>query len=261
MSESALLVEFSEGRLTLTLNRPAKRNALTRALLEELLAVLRKHGSAADVRLLILQASGSVFCAGMDLAEMQETAKSPEAGALWESDADLYASVVIELLRFPVPTLVVLNGPVLAGGVGLVLACDLVIGTAQSSFSLPEPQRGIVAAVVTPLLNHRLSTGSASWILLSQTPCSGTQAHQWGVIHRLVESDQLESQKDDLSRAILRGGPRAMTDTKRHLLQVSNPLLVEQIQMAAKLSAAARNSSEAREGLAAFLEKRLPRWN
>ena len=125
MSEAPLLIELHRERLTITLNRASKRNALTRALLGELRDALRKARTDANIRLVILQGTGSVFCAGMDLAEMQATAQSNDAEALWRSDAELYADVVSELLRSPAPTVAILNGPVLAGGVGLVLACGM----------------------------------------------------------------------------------------------------------------------------------------
>jgi len=261
MSEAPLLIELDQNRLTITLNRASKRNALTRALLGELRDALRKIRTDANIRLVVLRGTGSVFCAGMDLAEMQATAQSNDAEALWRSDAELYAEVVSELLRSPVPTVAILNGPVLAGGVGLVLACDLIIGTETSSFSLPEPQRGIIAAVVTPLLNYRLTAGPASWLLLSQSPCTSAQAHQWGLIHQLVPADQLASATETLAKNILLGGPQALALTKQHLREIANPALLEQIRTAAELSATARNSPEAQEGLAAFLEKRPPRWH
>lgn len=261
MSDAPLLIEVDQQRLTITLNRPSKRNALTRVMLNDLRDALRKYRTDRNVRLLLLQAAGSVFCAGMDLAEMQATAESPEADSLWKSDAEVYADVVTELLKFPAPTVAILNGPVLAGGVGLVLACDLVIGSETSSLSLPEPQRGIVAAVVTPLLNHRTSAGPASWMLLSQSPCTALQAHQWGLIHQLVSPDQLDSDRETLVQNILLGAPQALAKTKDHLREVANPALLQQVQEAAELSGVARKSPEAREGLAAFLEKRPPRWN
>lgn len=261
MSEAPLLIELDRQRLTITLNRPSKRNALTRALLSDLRDALRKARTDAKIRLVIVQATGSVFCAGMDLAEMQATAQSNDAEALWRSDAELYADVVSELLRSPAPTIAILNGPVLAGGVGLVLACDLVIGAETSSFSLPEPQRGIVAAVVTPLLNYRLTAGPASWLLLSQSPCTSAQAQQWGLIHQLVPADQLTTATETLAKNILLGGPQALARTKQHLREIANPELLEQIRTAADLSATARKSLEAREGLSAFLEKRPPRWH
>lgn len=261
MSDTPLLIDFDQHRLTITLNRPSKRNALTRTMLSDLRDALRKYRTDRQVRLLFLQGAGSVFCAGMDLAEMQSTAESPEAESLWKSDAEVYADVVTELLKFPAPTVALLNGPVLAGGVGLVLACDLVIGSQTSSFSLPEPQRGIVAAVVTPLLNHRVSTGPASWMLLSQSPCTADQAHHWGLIHQLVSPDQLAASGEALAGNILLGAPLALAKTKEHLREIANPALIQQVQEAAELSGVARKSPEAREGLAAFLEKRPPRWN
>lgn len=261
MDDPALISRLEDRILKVRLNRPSKRNALTREILTELKNVLSEHAAREEVRLVVLEGSGAVFCAGMDLSEMQETAAASNPEELWAKDAELYAETMIALLKFPTPTLVVVNGPVLAGGVGLVLACDLVLGSETASFSLPEPQRGIVAAVVTPLLHYRIGTGGASWMLLSQTPCSVQQCAAWGLVQQVVPAGELESAKGALITAILKGSPGALAQTKEHLFRVAGAGLVEEIRGAAKLSGAARKSSEAREGLAAFLEKRVPRWD
>ncbi|MFO1023530.1 MAG: enoyl-CoA hydratase/isomerase family protein, partial [Planctomycetales bacterium] len=237
-----------------------KRNAVTRELLQLLLTAVRDARKDPDLRLLVLQAKGDVFCAGMDLAEMQQTATSPNPEQLWEQDARVYQEILWEIASFPQPTLAVLPGPALAGGVGLVLACDLVLGTDTVQFSLPEPKRGILAAVVLPLLLYKLGVGASNWLLLSGETCSASQALQWGLLHQSVPRDQLPAATERLIRQILTGSPEALAATKRQVWSCVGSSLKEQLLAAVPVSGSMRHTPDAREGLAAFVEKRPPSW-
>jgi methylglutaconyl-CoA hydratase len=167
MSEPLTKLETTGGVARLTLCRPQKRNALTRGLLAELQAGVNAAAADETVRVLLLEAEGPVFCAGMDLGEMQDRAGRDDARELWQEDTLVYRRLVESLFRLPVPTIAVVQGPVLAGGVGLVLACDVVLAAESAFFALPEPKRGITAAVVTPLLTYRIGPGGAGYLLLS----------------------------------------------------------------------------------------------
>jgi methylglutaconyl-CoA hydratase len=244
----------------LTLNRPQKRNALTRELLEE----LKQHVDAAakrdDLRLLVLAAEGPVFCAGMDLAQMQETAGRSDAATIWQKDTEIYRDVLRGLFECPAPSLVVVQGPALAGGLGLVLACDLVIAAEAATFALPEAQRGIAAAVVTPLLMHRLGTSASSFLLLSGQSVDAARAHQIGLCHCVAMSAALPQAAAELERSILSGAPGALAETKRQLRACAREDVLAQLDRAAVVSAQARGTAEAREGLQAFLDKQRPSW-
>jgi len=255
------LVVFSadSGVVRLTLNRPQKRNALTRELLAELRTRLDEAARVPDLRCLILEGSGPVFCAGMDLAQMQETALRPDASALWQADTQLYHDVVAGLLTFRAPTVAVVQGPALAGGVGLVLACDLVLSVDTATFSLPEPKRGITAAIVTPLLVHRVGVSAASWLLLSGEGFNSQRAREAGLCHEVVATADLKAACDRRLASILSGAPGALAISKAQLLASSADVL-KYLAQAVAVSAQARETPEAREGLAAFLEKREPRW-
>jgi len=250
----------TRGVLRLTLTREAKRNALTREMLATLLEHVRAFSQSAAARLLVLDAVGPVFCAGMDLAQMEETAARADAAEIWRRDSQVYRDLVGELATLPVPTLATVQGPVLAGGVGLVLACDLVLASTAARFSLPEPQRGITAAIVTPLLVHRLGAGPAGWMLLSGGTLDADAAHRCGLVHELAAPEDLTQQEQSRIEAILAGSPAALAMTKRHLLQTAAPQLLEQLDRSVEISARARESADAREGLAAFLERRKPIW-
>lgn len=258
MQSSELLVVPEGDVIHITLNRPAKRNALTRSMLNELLKDL--HSLPSGTRLIVLRATGSVFCAGMDLQEMQATAALPNAVEVWQQDAELYRQVLETLTFAPCPTLCVVQGPALAGGVGLVLACDMVLATEPASFSLPEPKRGIIAAMILPLLVHRIGQGPASWLLLSGQTHFLDDARRSGLIHQTATSATIESDLSAAIAAVLTGAPGALSATKQQLLKPIVERLRSDWESAAQVSAAARTQLEAREGLQAFLERRTPNW-
>ncbi|MGQ0635014.1 MAG: enoyl-CoA hydratase/isomerase family protein [Planctomycetaceae bacterium] len=261
MAQALILTSERAGVVTLSLNRPQKRNALTRELLTELAGSLREIESRADVRLLLLTGTGSAFCAGMDLGQMEETASRPDAREVWQADAALYRDVVATLFQLHCPTLAVVPGPALAGGLGLVAACDLVLAADKATFALPEPKRGITAAIVTPLLVYRTGAAAASLLLFSGKPVSAEPARELGLCHAVVPADQLSQAADELAGSVLTGAPGALATTKRLLLACAGPEVLAQLDRALVVSAEARETAEAREGLQAFLEKRPPAWN
>jgi len=247
-----------EGIVEIAVNRPAKRNALTRSLLADFLAALKSIPD--ETRLVILSSRGAVFCAGMDLREMEQAAAESNPAEIWKQDAQLYRDVVETLFCLACPTLCLVQGPVLAGGVGLVLACDLVVAAESARFELPEPKRGITASIVLPLLRYRVGNGPAGFFLLSGLHLSAQDAMRFGLVHRMVPDAQLDSVRDELSDSIRQCAPLALQSTKRQLNQQFVATLRQEWDVAMKISAEARGLPEAREGLQAFLEHRLPNW-
>src|SRR5262245_26232170 len=260
MSDPFILSTSNDGVARLTLNRPHKRNALTRELLAEFLAKLKEVAARSDTRCLVLAANGPAFCAGMDLAQMQESALRSDAPQIWHADTELYYDVVAAIFQLPFPVLAVVQGPALAGGFGLVLACDLVIAADSATFALPEPRRGITAAIVTPVLVYRAGTASASYLLLSGESVDARAAQRMGICHTVVEPSRLQTAANEQVRSILAGSPGALAITKRQLRACAAVDVLGQLKRAVAISAKARETAEAREGLAAFLEKRPPKW-
>jgi methylglutaconyl-CoA hydratase len=243
----------------LTLDRPAKRNALSRELVAQLTAAV---AAAADptTRLLVLSANGPAFCAGMDLDEMQQRAQAADAHQEWDTDARNYRDLLVAIFQLDVPTLAVVGGPAIAGGLGLVLACDLVLASTDAKFALPEPKRGISPAIVAPLLIHRIGVGPASPLLLAGQMLNGEEAYRLGLCHYLATPDKLAQRRSEIEATVLSGSRQALAMTKQHLRSLFESTLLEQLDSGRKISAEARRTPEAREGLAAFLEKRSPRW-
>lgn len=250
---------FDSGIATVTLGRPEKRNALSRELLGQLSSAVSDALGNSETRVLVLKAEGSVFCAGMDLAEMQDRATSADGESEWMKDSSDYCELLVSIYDAKVPTIAALQGPVLAGGVGMVLACDFVVAVEESFFALPEPQRGITAAMVTPLLVHRIGAGRASHLLLSGRRQTASKAAEFGLVYEIASKDSLDESVSSLAKSIMQGSPGALAITRGHLDSVSGGI-VPKIRESINVSARARAGSDAREGLAAFLEKRKPNW-
>ena len=192
-------IHVHESTATVILNRPEKRNALSRALLAELARAFEDLHVERRVRAVILAAGGPVFCAGMDLAEMLETSKSPDAAQRWHSDSVIYRDLLETMLRFPKPLIAAVGGPALAGGAGLVLACDIVVAAESATFGLPEPRRGLVAGMVAPLLAFRIGAGRAGYLLLSATTVGAAEAQRMGIFHEVVSADHLWPRANQLA--------------------------------------------------------------
>ncbi len=245
---------------TIVLNRPDKRNALSRQSLAELAQAFDDLHQERSVRAVILTGAGTSFCAGMDLAEMQQTSQQPDAFAQWHADAVQYRELIDIMLRFPKPIIAAVNGPAVAGGAGLVLASDIVIAANEAKFGLPEPKRGVVAGMVAPLLVFRLGASHAANLLLTGRLIDSTEAHRIGLAHEVVNSDFVWARAQEVAGEIAASAPESIQLTKRLLNETIGEHLSTLLTVGAADSATARTTDAAREGLAAFLEKREPKW-
>ena len=260
MSEPLVQVKVHESVGTIILNRPEKRNALNRALQAELVQALDDLHRERRVRTVILTGAGSAFCAGMDLDEMRETAKLDDAHAQWGKDAETFREVLLTMLRFPKPIIAAVNGPAAAGGAGLVLAADIVLGTDQASLGMPEPRRGLVAGIVAPLLVFRIGAGQAARLLLTSAFVEAEEAFEIGLYHEMVSNEKLWARAVEVAGECARGAPEALLLTKRMLNETIGEHLITLLSAGAATSATARTTEAAEEGLNAFLEKREPKW-
>lgn len=253
-------VHVHEHAGTIILNRPDKRNALNREMLADLRQALDDLHMERRVRAVILTGAGTAFCAGMDLAEMLETSRSSNAAALWYEDAKAYRDLIEEMWRFPKPLIAAVNGPAVAGGAGLLLACDVVLAAETATFALPEPLRGIVAGIVAPLLAFRIGGGHAARLLLTAVTIRSAEAHRIGVFHELVQADLLWARAVEVAAQCARSAPEALQLTRRVINETVAEQLPTLLSAGAAASATARTTEAAAEGLAAFIEKREPKW-
>lgn len=260
MPDPLTTLSITDHTATLTLNRPAKRNALTRALLGELHQAFDDLHREKRVRAVILTGAGPAFCAGMDLDEMKSTADAEDPHALWQRDAEIYQELVEIMLRFPKPIIAAVNGPAVAGGAGLILASDVVLAADSARFGLPEPKRGIVAGMVAPLLAFRLGGGPAAYFLLTTQLVAAQEAARFGLYHEVVTPEALAGRAAEVAAEIAGCAPQALLLTKRMLNETIGEHLPTLLTAGAAVSATARTTESAAEGLAAFLEKRDPQW-
>ena len=260
MDSTWVRVSSAGGVTRLALARAEKRNALTREMLSEMTQALEQIKQDGQSRVLVVEAEGPVFCAGMDLGEMQERAAASDAAAQWKEDSRVYRRLVGTLFDMPIPTIAIVQGAAVAGGVGIVLACDLVLAAESAFFALPEPMRGITAAMVAPLLIFRVGEGNATTLLLSGERCSAERSLRIGLSYDVVPSESLAERGDQLIRQVLHGAPDALRITKEHIHRCAAAKIGDLLDLSIEVSATARESADAREGLAAFLERRPTRW-
>jgi methylglutaconyl-CoA hydratase len=260
MSEPTVQVKVHDHVGTIVLNRPARRNAISRQMLADLLQAFGDLHVEKKVRAVVLTGAGSAFCAGMDLGEMLETSKADNALAMWHQDAVAYRDVIETMLRFPKPIIAAVNGPAVAGGAGLVLAADVVVASLTATFGLPEPLRGLVAGLVAPLLAFRVGGSLSAYLLLTAEILEADEAKARGVFHEVVREDLVWARAAAVAGQCARCAPEALQLTKKMLNETIGEHLITLLAAGAAASATARTTEAAAEGLAAFLEKRKPQW-
>ena len=243
----------------ITLKRPDQRNALSRQLLREIHQGFEDLHQERSVRAVILTGEGPAFCAGMDLQEMLDTAKSVDPTDQWHQDAVQYKELIELMLLYPKPIIAAVNGPAVAGGAGLVVASDLVVASSTARFGFPEPLRGIVAGLVSPLLAFRIGAGRAANLLLTSRLIEASEAERLGVYHQLEKGNVMDA-ASALGELCAAGAPEAIQLTKKLINETIGETLNVQLATGAAMSATSRTTESATEGLEAFLEKRKPQW-
>lgn len=241
------------GVIQLTLNRPEKRNALSVALLEAFLAALDAAEADAGLRVLILTGAGSVFCAGMDLAEAGDPAVANKSG-------ELIATMLRRVVESRLITIAVVQGAALAGGAGLMSACDFAYAEGSARLGYPEPRRGLVAALVMTFLRRQLRERDARRLLLTGESVSGTEAAEMGLVSAAIGTELVMQTALRTATEVMLGGPEAVVQTKKLLAATWPSPLTDDFKRAMQVHHAMRDSAEMREGVAAFREKRKPKW-
>jgi methylglutaconyl-CoA hydratase len=239
------------------MNRPAQRNAISRALIRALADAFRRAQDDAEARCVILTGAGSAFCAGMDLAELSETLQQTEQAKVWD-DAQQLANLFDQIFTLPKPTIAAVNGAAVAGGAGLVTSCDLALAVPEARFGYPEVRRGLVAAMVMPHLLRHVGDRAARYLLLSGELIPATEALRVGLVNEVVPAAELLTRADALARSLALGGPNAQASTKALLQQLSPAAL--SVEETARASAAPRLSEECQQGLRAFFDKQPTPW-
>lgn len=257
---SILESPIEHGVLSITLNRPELHNAFDEVLIAELTAAFRRAARTAEVRAVVLAASGASFSAGADLSWMRRMAEASF------DDNRRDALALVELLRAidecPRPVIAIVQGPAYGGGVGLIAACDVAIGVETANFALTEVRLGLVPATICPYVVRALGERACRRFFLTAERFSAAEARRLGLLHEVVPADGLAPARDRLLHALAQGGPQAQTAVKRLLRDLSVTEPGQAVgALTAELIATLRASPEGREGLGAFLDKRAASWH
>jgi methylglutaconyl-CoA hydratase len=251
-------LDQADSILTITLNRPDRRNALTARMIDELTRALT-DAATGPAGVVILTGAGEAFCSGLDLEELRSMATRTPAQHFADSEA--IATLLRTLYDLPVPTIAAVHGPAIAGGMGLATICDFTLATPQSKFGYTEVRIGFIPAIVSAFLLAQVGEKRARDLLLSGRLIDADDALSLGLLTRVIDiAADLLPVALELAETLLRNSPASLRATKRLLSEQAHERLDHAIRDAVLANATLRESPDFREGLAAFLEKRQPVW-
>ncbi|MHC4954262.1 MAG: enoyl-CoA hydratase-related protein [Planctomycetota bacterium] len=242
----------------LTLNRPDVRNALSAGLVAALQAALAE-AETADVRCIALTGEGTVFSAGADLKalEAMQSASYEENLADSQRLADLFRCIALH----PLPVVAAVNGHAIAGGAGLALACDVAFVAPEAKIGFTEVRIGFVPAIILNFLLRTAGEKVLRDLCLTGRRITGAEAARLGLVNEAVEPERLAARVAAFGDEVKQASPEAIAATKRLLLDLRSRPLDDGLASAAEANARARATTDCREGIAAFLQKRKPNWN
>jgi len=246
---------------TILLDRVQKKNAISRSILAQLRQAFDDLHQEKKVRAIILTGSGEAFSTGSDLSEIKEQINDSDAQAKWYADCVAQKELIELMLRFPKPIISAVNGPALGFCAALVLASDVVVGTAKGSLGFPETLRGLVPGLGAPLLAFRIGTAAAADFLLRAELATAEDCQRLGIYRWIVNHDLAWAKADAVARDLSSTSPTAVAMTKRLVNEAVGEHLFTQLSAGAAATASARTTEGAAEGIAAFLEKRHPKWS
>jgi methylglutaconyl-CoA hydratase len=258
VSYRTILVDDNPPIRTITLNRPERRNAMTQEMQTELIQAL-EEAAAGNCRALIITGAGEAFCSGLDLSELQ--AMQNKTAADDRADAERIARLFIALRELPIPTIAAVHGPAIAGGTGLAMVCDFTLATPASKFGFTEVRIGFVPALVSAFLSLQVGEKRCRDLLLTGRLVDAAEAHRIGLVNEVVAHGELMARAQALAEVLLANSPESLKATKQLLINQNSAWLEAAIEAALEANAASRETDDFREGVAAFLEKRKPKWN
>jgi methylglutaconyl-CoA hydratase len=237
------------------LNRPEKRNALDRTMVEELRAAFEAMRDDDAVRVIVLGGRGPAFCAGADLDYLRGMAAFTVLDNMEDSAA--LAATLKTIYESPKPVIARVHGPAIAGGCGLATVCDVVVAASEASFGYTEVKIGFIPAIVMAFLIRKVSQIQSRELLLSGRVIDAREAHARGLVTTLVEGDAaaLDAAVDAVARNIAKASPSAVALTKAMLTALDGMPLDSALDYAARMNALARMTPDCQAGIARFLDK------
>jgi methylglutaconyl-CoA hydratase len=255
--EARILVETEAAVARVRLDRPEKRNAFDDVMAAELDAAFAGLEAEPDLRAVVLEGAGEVFCAGGDLAWMRRVAGYTREENL--RDAAAFQAAFERIDRFPLPVVARIQGAALGGGAGLAAVCDIVVAAADARIGFPEVKLGLVPGVISPYVVRRIGPGHARRLFLTGETFDGYEAQRIGLVHVAAPEKDLDSEVALVLEKLMEVSPPGARACKR----LVHELLArpgDALRTAREAIADARASDDGREGTAAFLEKRRPGW-
>jgi len=242
-----------------TLNRPEVRNAFNDDVIAELMAAFTELGQDSQVRVIVLAAEGPAFCAGANLNWMRRMADYTHTENL--ADAAQLAEMLRVIYTCPKPTVARIQGDVYAGGLGLVAACDMAVSVDTANYCLSEVKLGLYPATISPYVIRAMGARAAHRYFLTAERFDAAEALRIGFVHAVVTAQQLDDKVAELTKALVSASPNAVKECKTLLHEVAGKdinatLIAHTVQGIASI----RASSEGKEGVQSFLQKRKPNW-
>ena len=258
MTTYANILTHSEGGVKIiTLNRPQKRNALSAELIEDLTAALHE-AEHCGCGVVILTGAGPAFCAGLDMEHLATmTARTP---AEHRRDSENMAHVLRTVYDFPKPVIAAVNGPAIAGGMGLATLADFTLATPESKFGYSEVRVGFVPAIVASFLLRQVGEKRTRELLLTGRSIKAQEALQLGLVTQIISEVELLPAAVALAHSLLLNSPQAMQAVKKLLSKHAKQRLDEEIEDAIAVNAQQRSMEDFKEGVNAFLNHRRAEW-
>src|SRR5213076_1670437 len=231
-----VLIEKETPQVTIvTLNRPERRNALTIELLTELIAAINVASDQPEQRIMILRGAGAAFCTGLDLKEAADPQKA-------HATAEMVANTLVALSQTRLITIAAVHGAAVAGGAGIMSACDFVVAAEGTKIGYPEVRRGLVAGLVMTFLRRQVGERNMSELLLGSELISAERAKEIGLVNRVVSQENLMSEAQKFADSVLQGAPDALAQTKRLIEELWWRSVKEDVDLALKPHMQARES-------------------
>jgi methylglutaconyl-CoA hydratase len=259
MTQKVLSQVDKDGNATVALNRPEVHNALDVEMGEQLIATLKKLEANPKVRAVVIMGQGESFCAGADIGLMRSSAKFSKKQNYETALAQ--ATIFHTLYAMQKPTIARVHGAVRGGGLGIVAACDIAIGSRDASFRLSEVRLGIAPVMISPYVVAAIGERQARRYFLTGETFDAAEAFRIGLLHDIAETGELNARIGNILAELYCGGPQAIVFAKQQIARVAHADIgPETVEQTARAIAEIRATPEAQEGLGAFLEKRPAAW-
>lgn len=255
-----ILVTVRDAVATITLNRPEKRNALHGPMVFALMQQLLQIAPNPHIRVVKITGSGQDFCAGADLSWMKKIAEGPQGENI--ADAEHLSQLMYTLYHYPKPTVVVAQGTILGGGLGILAASDIVLVSRTAKMGFSEVKIGLIPSTISPYVVNAIGERLARYYFLTGERFDANEAKRIGLAHQVIEPDLLDQAGDHLVNELLQNGPQAINAAKQLLHHISQEVITPTLGKKLAIHLAnIRLSKEVHEGLQAFIEKRKPVWS